>query len=250
MASTQNSFQYTGGVQAEDGYWRPCYKTCVNQECGQPSCRTNKDSEPHYRVYNLNPGRLSTTNLDEASYLIPKSLLDTQLETNPYDVKFKHYYYDTHFKPPSDLAALADDMDAFAPAYGDACIRIDPCVDVPNKLGMCCKTLAPPPIYEATDYNALSKQIAQQNMDFAAKWNELVIPTKAAKQGADERQRLVNRVFEEQMEDLRHAKEKESVLANKRHNQMLVLLFIIVAVLIAAIFIFFLISSFLHARVN
>jgi hypothetical protein len=97
-----------------------------------------------YRVYSLNPGAvappLSVNKMDEVSYLIPRSVFDSQLQSpgTQEEIKKMHHFYDTYSE--LDIKTKAVSFDEIA-VPANACIRMEPCHGVAKELNLCCPNL-------------------------------------------------------------------------------------------------------------
>lgn len=162
MAQPQPRYKFVKGVKAVDGYYRPCFVHCDGVTCDiKEDCLM--DSEPMYRVYNLNPDRFEAQFTDTQSYYIPSSILSDKLDDNATMIKNTHYYLDTHIKPPVDYT---DSMNAYIPHLkpGTACMRVEPCHGSVSDHDVCCSSLSPPLV--ASNVTAVSQQVKETQVAF------------------------------------------------------------------------------------
>lgn len=155
-------YKFVKGVKAIDGYYRPCFVSCDGLTCDtKEDCLM--DSEPMYRVYNLNPDRFDAQFLDNQSYYIPSSILSDRADSNATILKNTHFYMDTHIKPPVDYT---DPMNVYIPSLdpGTACMRVDPCHGNIKDYGLCCSNMNPPLL--ASNMTAVSQQVRNTQMEF------------------------------------------------------------------------------------
>lgn len=239
------TYKYIGSQQSQkDGYYRPCYDRCVEEEgCQRSECMM--DAAPMYRVHNLNPDRVAgalNTNYDIVTdtLLVPKGLLDAELEKNAEMTIKRYHYYDTHYAPPMLSGKEEQQVIMAYDPMTKPCIRLEPCGAMPSAADACCETLVPPRL--TTDVlpansKELSSTLEEQLTAFEQTSSALAyasLPT--PRPTLEERQAELERLFKEKEAAISQLADEEanaSMSALSKYGfRVLVWVFVAVATLL------------------